>query len=179
MAWREDAAITKLKTTTLTATDLTVSGTMTLASPLAAQTVALSTMTRLKLGTAALELATSATFTFTAGAANVAEVLITPVNSAGTTIARVNQLTVFLSDAATGVGLTGTAASGTVQAKAASGTDVGILTAKKALLVHTLASGLYTLEITASAKTAYYVGVILPCGLLVVSRVMTGADYGA
>jgi len=165
MAWREDANITKLKVKDLTVTS--------------GSTDALATATRLKLGASALELATSATFTFTAGASNVAEVLITPVNSAGTTIARVLPLTVYLSDAATGVGLTGTAASGTVQAKAASGTDVGILTAKKALAVHTLASGLYTLEITATGKTGYYVCVMLPGGLLVVSRVMTSADYGA
>ena len=58
-------------------------------------------------------------------------------------------------------------------------TDVGILTAKKALAVHTLANGTYTLEITATGKTAYYVGVMLPCGLIVVSRVMATADYGA
>lgn len=165
MAWREDANITKLKVKNLTVTDATAQ----------AHEIA----TRLSLGASALELPTSATFTFTAGAANVAEVLITPKNSAGTTIARVIPLTVFLSDAATGVGLTATAASGTVQAKSASGTDIGILTAKKALAVMTLATGLYTLEITASAKTGYYVGVILPCGLVVVSRVMTSADYGA
>jgi len=165
MAWREDATITKLKVKTLTVTDTT--------------TDANHTATRFSLGASALEIPTSATFTFTAGAANVANVLITPVNSAGATIARVLPLTVFLSDAATGVGLTATAASGTVQAKSASGTDLGALTAKKALAVMTLATGLYTLEITASAKTGYYVGVVLPCGLVVVSRVMTSADYGA
>ena len=170
MAWREDAQITKLKTTTLT-----VTGTLT--AP--AATSALQTDTRLLLGAAAAEIPTHATFTFTAGAANVANVLVTAVNSAGTTIARVHPLTIWLSDASTGVGLTGTAASGTVQAKSASGTDVGILTAKKALAVHTLANGTYTLEITATGKTAYYVGVMLPCGLIVVSRVMATADYGA
>lgn len=170
MAWREDAAITKLKTT-----NLTVTGTLTVP----AATSDLQTDTRLKLGASALEIPTSATFTFTAGAANIANVLITAVNSAGTTIARIHPLTVWLSDAVTGVGLTGTAASGTVQAKSASGTDVGVLTAKKALAVHTLANGTYTLEITASAKTGYYVGVALPCGLVVVSRVMATGDYGS
>jgi len=192
MAWREDAAITKLKTKdltvtnsvtttnplgSLTVTNLTVSGTLT-ATPLATQVVTLQTATRLKLGAAAAEIPTSVTFGFAKGAANIAEVLITAVNSAGTTIARVLPLTVWLSDADTGVGLTGTTASGTVKAKSASGTDVGALTAKKALAVHTLAAGTYTLEITDTSKTAFYVGVMLPCGLIVVSRVMTSADYG-
>jgi hypothetical protein len=176
MAWREDANITKLRVK-----DLTITNTITSAATLTstgAIVSANSTATRFSIGASALELPTSATFTFTAGAANVANILITPVNSAGTTIARVLPLTVYLSDASTGVGLTGTTASGTVQAKAASGTDLGALTAKKALAVMTLASGLYTLEITATAKTGFYVCVILPCGLVVVSRVMTATDYG-
>jgi len=121
---------------------------------------------------------TTATFTFTAGASNVANVLITLKNSLGQTITGVWPLTVWLSDAATGVGLTATAASGTVQAKSASGTDLAALTAKKALAVQTLANGTYTLEITATAKTAYYVGVSMPNGKSVISRVMATGDYG-
>jgi hypothetical protein len=92
-----------------------------------------------------------------AGGANVSEVTITVKDGAAATIAAVHRLTVWLSDAATCQGLTSTAASGTVQAKAASGTDLAALTAKKALNVLTLATGVYVLEITDSAKTGFYV----------------------
>jgi len=121
---------------------------------------------------------TQVSFTFTAGAANVAEVAIALLDGHGSAVAHPQPLKVWLSDAATGVGLTATSASGTVQAKAASGADFGVLTAKKALLVQPLATGIYTLEITDVAKTLFYVAVQLPDGRVAVSRVMTAADYG-
>jgi len=123
-------------------------------------------------------LATQVGFTFTAGAANVAEVAIALKDGHGNAVALPQPFTVWLSDAATGLGLTATAASGTVQAKAASGTDFGTLTAKKALVVQPLATGIYTLEITDTAKTAFYVAVQFPDGRVSVSRVMSAADYG-
>lgn len=120
------------------------------------------------------------TFTIVAGAANVSTIKIQAVNKDGIAVAGVYNIRAFLSDAVTGVGLTATAASGTVQAKAASGTDIGILTAKKALDVNTLADGSYTLEITDSAKTLFYVGASLPSlGLVQVSRKLVAGDYGA
>lgn len=123
----------------------------------------------------------SFTFTFTAGAANVAEVKIQAVDSNETSLSGVYTALVYLSDAATGLGLTATAASGTVQAKSASGADIGALTAKKAIYVQTLAGGSYTLEITDTAKTAFYVAVqgISNDSPLVVSRVMATGDYGS
>lgn len=99
----------------------------------------------------------SFTIAYAAGGANVAEATITLKDAAGATVASPLPFMVWLSDAATGVGLTGTAASGTVQAKSASGADFGILTAKKALLVQPLATGIYILEITDTSKTKYYV----------------------
>lgn len=119
-------------------------------------------------------------FTFTAGAANVANVKISCLDADGNVIAVPRNLTIYLSDASTGLGITGTAASGTVQAKSASGTDLAVLVAKKALIAQTLADGTYTLEITATGKTAYYVVVIDPLtGKPIVSRVMATGDYGA
>lgn len=118
-------------------------------------------------------------FAIAAGAANVTNVTISVTNKDGLVIPGVHALDVWLSDAATGIGLTATSASGTVQAKSASGTDLGALTAKKALRVLTLATGVYTLEITDTAKTGFYVAAatgILPTQ---VSRQLVTGDYGA
>lgn len=119
-------------------------------------------------------------FAAAAGGANVCEVTATVKNAAGATLAGVRSLLVWLSDAATGAGLTGTSASGTVQVKAASGADFGALTAKKALMVQTLADGTYVLEITDSAKTGFYVcATDLGSGKTSVSTQLQTADYGS
>lgn len=117
-------------------------------------------------------------FTIAPGAANVCEVAIALLDSADVAVAEPQPFTVWLSDAATGVGLTGTTASGTVTAKSASGAVFGTLTTKKALVVQPLATGVFTLEITDTAKTGFYVAVQSPCGQVQVSRVLTSADYG-
>lgn len=118
-------------------------------------------------------------FAHAAGAANVTEVEVSVVNKDGITIPGVHVLDLYLSDADTGIGITGTSASGTVQAKAASGTDIGVLTAKKALKVSTLATGKYTLEITDNAKTGFYVVAALGIVPAQVSRQLVAGDYGA
>lgn len=92
-----------------------------------------------------------------AGAANVAEVAIQVADGAGNPVTGVHILDVWLSDSASGAGLTGTTASGTVQAKSASGLVVEAVTAKKYLRVQTLATGVFTLEITDTGKTAFKV----------------------
>ena len=122
---------------------------------------------------------TDITFAIADGASTITEVEISVVNEDGFIIPGVHALDVYLSDAATGVGITGTTASGTVQAKSASGTDIGILTSKKALRVTTLATGIYTLEITDSAKTGFYVAVASGIIPVQVSRQLVTADYGA
>jgi hypothetical protein len=119
-------------------------------------------------------------FTPAAGAANVCDVVIAVKNAAGTTIAKTFILDVWLSDATTGAGLTGTTASGTVQAKSASGVDLQAVTAKKHLRVQTLATGLYTLEITDTAKSLFKICAILPSsGEVQVSAALTAANYGS
>lgn len=123
---------------------------------------------------------TSVSYAFTAGAANVAEIAISVLDGDGVLLTGARPLIVWLSDAATGAGLTGTSASGTVQAKSASGADFGVLTAKKALIAQPLATGIYTLEITDTSKTTFYVCVQDPySGRVVVSRIMATGDYGA
>lgn len=121
----------------------------------------------------------SFTMTPGAGAENICEVAIICKGPDGSTnVARPVPLLVWLSDAATGAGLTGTAASGTVQAKAGS-VDLAVLTAKKALIVQTSASGNYTLEITDTAKTAFYVcAQSLDGGPITPTLLVTG-NYGS
>jgi len=117
-------------------------------------------------------LATAPVITAAAGAANVANITIT------TGVARVQPLLIWLSDSATGEGLTGTAASGTVQAKANSGTVLGSLTAKKCLLVQTLATGVFVLEITDTGKTQNKVCVSTPMGEMPTIYSVLTANFG-
>lgn len=126
------------------------------------------------------ELVSNLVFTFAAGAANVGTIKIQAVNKDGNPIAGVFNFRVWLSDAATGIGLCVAVPSGTVQAKAASGTVLGVLTTKKVLDVTTLADGSFTLEITDAAKSLVYVAASNPTtGLAVVSRKLVAGDYGA
>lgn len=126
------------------------------------------------------DIVASFSFSASAGASDVCEVAITLKDAAGATVDGARPFMVWLSDAATGVGLTGTTASGTVKAKSASGADFATFTAKKALLVQPLATGVYTLEITDSAKTAFYVcAATLDGRAYSVSTVLATEDYGA
>ena len=125
-------------------------------------------------------LAADVSFAAADAAENVCEVTITVKDYAGDTIAGVFNMDVWLSDAATGAGITGTTASGTVTAKAASGAVLDTYTAKKALHVQTLATGVFILEITDSAKTAFYVCAQVPgTGATAVSTVLATGDYGS
>jgi len=118
-------------------------------------------------------------YSIAAGGANVCEVTLTVRDGHGATIAKAMNFDLSLSDDSAGAGLTATSASGTVQAKSGEGADIGIYTAKKALRVQTKADGTYTLEITDSAKTGFYVAAQLPfSGLLTVSRQLVTGDYG-
>lgn len=117
-------------------------------------------------------------FSPAAGGANVSEVTITP-RFAGETVAGPRVLEVYLSDSATGAGLTATSASGTVQAKASEGTVLTALTAKKHLTVTTKAAGTFVLEITDTAKTGFYVCVVdRTTGAVHVSAQLVTGNYG-
>ena len=119
-------------------------------------------------------------FAISSAAANVTEIAISILDGAGNLMAAAMPILVWLSDAATGAGLTGTGASGTVQAKSASGADFGVLTAKKAFIAQPLATGIYTLEITDTAKTGFYVCIQNPfTGAVSVSRQLVTGDYGS
>jgi hypothetical protein len=123
--------------------------------------------------------AMSYTFVPSAGAANVCNVLISQLDGQGNLITSGTPFRLWLSDSASGLGLTGTTASGTVQVKSGAGFDLGILSAKKSLSVQTLATGLYTLEITDTAKTGFYIAAQNPfTGQVFVSSQLITANYG-
>ena len=117
-------------------------------------------------------------FSPAAGGANVCEVTVRCVDHSGATMAGVFHLDLWLSDAATGVGLTATTASGTVTAKTASGAVIGTDTTKKALRVQTLATGVFILEITDTAKTGFYVAASNGRRTASVSSQLVTANYG-
>lgn len=120
----------------------------------------------------------SFTLTPSAGAENVCEVAIVAKQPDGaTSLTHVAALLVWLSDSATGAGLTTTSASGTVQAKSGS-QDLAALTAKKCLLVQTTAAGLYTLEITDTAKTLFKVCVATLQGGVPTIATLIAGNYG-
>lgn len=101
-------------------------------------------------------------FAVAAGGANVSEMTITLKDASGAAIAGARSIEIYLSDSATGLGITGTTASGTVTAKSASGTVLTALTAKKHIIVTTLATGVFVLEITDTAKSLFVVCVKVP-----------------
>lgn len=120
----------------------------------------------------------SATFAYAAGTSNVTEITVTVKDAAGNTVAAVHNLDLWLSDDADGQGLTATTASGAVAAKAASGTDLSTLVAKKALRVQTLKTGVYVLSITDTAKTAFKPAASV-AGRTVVGAALAAGNYGA
>jgi len=85
----------------------------------------------------------------------------------------------YLSDSATGVGVTATTASGAVTDKTAgtTGQVLSALIAKKALLVQNIADGTYQLSITDSAKTAFKVCVEID-GVVYVPLTLAAGNYG-
>jgi hypothetical protein len=117
-------------------------------------------------------------FGIAAGASAVSTVTITAKNAAGATLQEPIEADVWLSDAATGIGLTSIAPS--VGISLTTGTVLGILTAAKALHCQANASGVIVLSIHDASKTGYYVAV-QPVGrtLATVSRQLVAGDYGA
>jgi hypothetical protein len=120
--------------------------------------------------------AASATFSPASSTSNVCLVTIQVLDGSGNAITGPVNLDIWLSDAATGLGLTATSASGTVVA-GASGTDLGDYTAKKAKRVQTTAAGLYILQITDTGKTGFYVCTEVGGKIQVSAQLVTG-NYG-
>lgn len=159
MAWREDAKITKLKTDALTAS---------------AATITTANLTNLTVNSKKTPV--TATLTPAAGASNITNVTIQLKDGSGTALTNAAIVDVWLSDAATGLGITGTAASGTPAPT--TGTILGILTAKKAWRVVSNASGVIVLEITDTAKTGFYVAVGANNTVIAISSQLVAGNYG-
>ena len=88
--------------------------------------------------------------------ANIANVTFQLQDALGAAVAGVFEFDIMLSDAATGLGLTATTASGGIAAASSGGTVLGVLTTSKAVRVQTNASGAFILAITDTAKTGFY-----------------------
>ncbi len=120
---------------------------------------------------------TELSMTAAAGTTNLCNVTIQAVNYEGTALAGIRNLTIWLSDSASGIGLTATTASGTVTAT--TGTDLVDLTAKKIKIIQTDATGKIVLAITDSAKTLFKVCAQVgdPSSVVVGTTLIT-ANYG-
>jgi predicted RecA/RadA family phage recombinase len=117
-------------------------------------------------------------FTPAASSSNICLVTVQVKNAAGVAVAGVFNFDLWLSDAITGAGLTGTTASGNVVAGAA-GVDLSTYTSKKALRIQTDATGKYILSITDTSKTAFYVCGSTPgSGVTGISAALLTANYG-
>ena len=114
-----------------------------------------------------------------AGATNVCNVSFQLGDMSGAAVATPGIFEIWLSDAATGAGLTATTATGGIAAVATFGIVWSIQTAAKALRVQANASGLFKLAITDTGKTAFYpCAVNLMTGLVVVGTQLVTANYG-
>lgn len=119
----------------------------------------------------------SVTMTVETDGSNKTKVTCQLVDIEGTSVSKVMNFDLWLSDATTGAGLTATTASGAVAA-GASGADIATLTSKKALRVQSNASGVYILSITDTAKTAFKVCAQMPDGEVIVGATLATASYG-
>jgi hypothetical protein len=90
---------------------------------------------------------------------NICLVTCTLVDYEGFTVASAEEMEIWLSDAATGLGITATTASGAVAAN--TGTDLAVLVTKKMIRSQLTANGVYILSITDTSKTGFFVAVKL------------------
>ena len=122
---------------------------------------------------------TKINYAISPGASDIVEIAITMQDGHGTAIAEPFLINVWLSDDAAGVDITGTTASGTVQPKTSSGVIFQTITAKKVLSVQALATGIFTLEITDTNTTGFFIVTQIPTsGAVSVSRQLIAGDYG-
>ena len=113
----------------------------------------------------------------TAGAAtDEMDITITVADAAGTTIADSHYLTVWITDNADTLTLTGTAASGALTA--IDGAVLSVLTAKKHITCVTPATGVINLSLVDSSNTTgEFVCVLLPNGLFSISAASVAGSY--
>ncbi len=106
------------------------------------------------------------------------DITITVEDADGNTMAGIYAFEVYMSEAATGIGLTGDTYSGDLTASV--GGVAAVRTAKKAWLLQTAATGIFTGTLVDSANPAdQYVVVVLPTGQRVVSAASGTSWQGA
>lgn len=124
-----------------------------------------------------LDLANDVTIALAAsGTTDGMTITVTVVDGQGNTVAGVRELIMHMSEAATGAGLTGDTYSGDLTA--GTGTILGALTAKKAWVIQTAATGIFVGTLVASANPAdQYVVVKRPIGSDVVVSAVSGTNW--
>lgn len=106
------------------------------------------------------------------------EFTITAKDAAGATVAGVHALEVWISEAATGIGLTADSYSGTVTAVSTFGSIHTALTAKKHFLVVTNAAGIFKgLAVDSANPTDQYVVAKNPLGAGVIVSAASGTSW--
>jgi len=123
---------------------------------------------------------TMLTFTFAQNATQYGtECEIAVCNKEGQVIPGIHMVDIYLTDSATGEGVTAVDPTGAVTAKAASGTILQTATAKKVFKVATLATGKFTLQIIDDATPVllYVAGAVPGIGKIQVSRKTVAGDY--
>ncbi len=121
---------------------------------------------------------TTATIVLAAGASAAMDITITVKDGTGATVAAVHQLEVWMSEAATGIGLTGDAYSGDLVASV--GAIHSAHTAKKHWSVVTAATGIFTAALTDTAAPAdQYVAMKAPLGAGVIVSTASATSWGA
>jgi len=120
------------------------------------------------------------TFTFAQNATQYGtECEVAVCNKDGQVIPSIHMLDLYLTDSATGEGVTAVDPTGAVAAKAASGTIIQTATAKKLFKAVTLSTGKFTLQIVDdAAPILLYVAAAIPgIGKVQVSRKTVAGDY--
>lgn len=112
-----------------------------------------------------------------AAGSNISNVTIQMQDNDGNNVAQSDVIDVWLSDAASGQGLTGTTASGGIAAAAGGGAILSVGTTSKSLQAQPNTSGAFVLAITDTAKTGFYVAAAI-AGRPFVSAQMVSANYG-
>ncbi len=122
----------------------------------------------------------SFSFSISAGASNITEIAITVLDAYGKAITDIVTFNVWLAATAiTGAGLHATTPSGDFAVKTSGGHWLADLTAKFMMKVQTLATGICTVQITDTAKTAFHVAAGIEGNNVVsVSRILATGGYG-
>lgn len=108
--------------------------------------------------------------------ANISNVSFQVQDAFGNNVSGVFLITIYLSDAATGGGLTATTASGGIAAAASGGVIFDAIVTSKAVDAQTTTGGLFVLAITDTAKTGFY-PVVARGSAITVGAQLTTASY--